>query len=202
MNVEFNPSRPHQFSLNIVTKCNPISDSDLAKYMIDCITDESRHNKILNIGGPDDPITMKMQGEMIFNLAGRTPQYVTTPIWIFDVIINSLQWLADVTNSESLSDAAETGRIGKYYAVEDMLTTDPSEKYGTISLKDHYSRLVAEGRPEDDPCTYTVLVMFAMLICIGVFAYSLKQSIFFFPSDTKDALITRKQVANLMKVFV
>lgn len=134
--------------------------------MIDCITDESRHNKILNIGGPDDPITMKMQGEMIFNLAGRTPQYVTTPIWIFDVIINSLQWLADVTNSESLSDAAETGRIGKYYAVEDMLTTDPSEKYGTISLKDHYSRLVAEGRPEDDPCTYIMLAMFDVLTLI------------------------------------
>lgn len=176
--------------------------------MIDCIADESRHNKILNIGGPDDPITMKMQGEMIFNLAGRTPQYVTTPIWIFDVIINSLQWLADVTNSESLADAAETGRIGKYYAVEDMLTTDPSEKYGTISLKDHYSRLVAEGRPEDDPCTYIMLAMFDVLtlIFIRVLAHSLKQSMFlpsfYLSSDTKDALITRKQVANLMKVFV
>lgn len=153
-----------------VTKCNPIADSDLAKYMIDCITDKSRHNLILNIGGPDDPITMKMQGAMIFDLVGRTPEYVTTPLWIFDVIINSLQFLADITQSQSLEDAAETGRIGKYYAVEDMLTTDPTEKYGTITLRDHYSRLVAEGRPEDDPYT-------------------------------NDALITRKQVANLMKVF-
>ena len=133
--------------------------------MIDCITDKSRHNQILNIGGPDDPITMKMQGEMIFNLVGRTPEYVTTPLWIFDVIINSLQWLADVTRSESLADAAETGRIGKYYAVEDMLTTDPSEKYGTISLRDHYSRLVAEGRPEDDPCTLDCCVLCFIVTC-------------------------------------
>lgn len=42
-----------------VTRCNPISDSDLATYMIDCIELESRHNKILNIGGPDDPITTR-----------------------------------------------------------------------------------------------------------------------------------------------
>jgi divinyl chlorophyllide a 8-vinyl-reductase len=135
-----------------VTKCNPIAESDLARYMLECITDTSRENKILNVGGPDDPITMKMQGQMIFDLVGRTPQYVTAPIWVFDLLINSLQFLANLTGSQSLADAAETGRIGKYYAVEDMLTTDPQEKYGTITLAEHYRRLVAEGRPDYDPC--------------------------------------------------
>jgi hypothetical protein len=31
--------------------------------------------------------------------------------------------------SEAFEDFAETGRIGKYYAVEDMLTTAPEEKF-------------------------------------------------------------------------
>lgn len=137
-----------------VTKCNPIAECELAQYMIDCITDPTRANKILNIGGPDDPITMKMQGEKIFELLDRQPEYVTAPIWLFDVIINTLQFGADLLNSEVLEDAAETGRIGKYYAVEDMLTTDPAEKYGTISLFDHYKRLIDEGRPDVDPCKY------------------------------------------------
>jgi divinyl chlorophyllide a 8-vinyl-reductase len=49
-----------------VTRCNPISEADLATYLIDCIKDKSRENKILNIGGPDDPLTMKKQGEVSF----------------------------------------------------------------------------------------------------------------------------------------
>jgi hypothetical protein len=41
---------------------------------------------------------------------------------------------------------------GKYYAVEDMLTTDPSEKFGTITLQEHYDRIAVEGQ-EYDPYT-------------------------------------------------
>ena len=33
------------------------------------------------------------------------------------------------STSQPWMDAAEFGRIGRYYAIEDMLTTDPSEKY-------------------------------------------------------------------------
>ena len=46
------------------TRCNPIAESDLATYMVDCISDKSRHNKILNLGGPDDPMTKQEQGEV------------------------------------------------------------------------------------------------------------------------------------------
>ena len=49
-------------------------------------------------------------------------------------------------------DAAELGRIGKYYAVEDMLTTEPSEKFGSITLREHYERIAVEGQ-EYDPYT-------------------------------------------------
>jgi divinyl chlorophyllide a 8-vinyl-reductase len=132
-----------------VTRCNPIAESDLATYMLDSITDPNRRNKVINLGGPDDPITMKEQGRMLFAATGKEPKYAYAPLWLFDVIINGLQFLANLTGSEALEDAAETGRIGKYYAVEDMLTTDPNEKYGTITLQEHYNRIAVEGNDYD-----------------------------------------------------
>jgi divinyl chlorophyllide a 8-vinyl-reductase len=135
-----------------VTRCNPIAESDLATYLMDCVRDTSRHQKIINLGGPDEPLTMKKQGEMLFRALEMEPKYFYAPLWLFDVIINTLQFFADLTGSEKLEDAAETGRIGKYYAVEDMLTTKPEEKYGTISLQDHYNRIAVEGQ-EYDPYT-------------------------------------------------
>jgi divinyl chlorophyllide a 8-vinyl-reductase len=47
-----------------VTRCNPIAEADLATYLIDSISNESRKNKIINLGGPDEPLTMKKQGEV------------------------------------------------------------------------------------------------------------------------------------------
>jgi divinyl chlorophyllide a 8-vinyl-reductase len=47
-----------------VTRCNPIAESELAEYLINCITDKSKENKILDLGGPDEPLTMKKQGEV------------------------------------------------------------------------------------------------------------------------------------------
>ena len=59
---------------------------------------------------------------------------------------------ADTFKSEKLEDAAEFGRIGRYYAIEDMLTTEPSEKYGRTTLRQHYERIAVEGQ-EYDPYT-------------------------------------------------
>jgi len=135
-----------------VTRCNPISEADLATYLIDCIADKSRLNKIINLGGPDEPLTMKKQGEMLFEAIGKEPNFFYAPLWLFDVIIDSLQWVADTFKSEKFENAAELGRIGKYYAVEDMLTTDPNEKFGTMTLQEHYDKIAVEGQ-EYDPYT-------------------------------------------------
>jgi divinyl chlorophyllide a 8-vinyl-reductase len=168
-----------------VTRCNPIAEADLATYLVDCISDKSRENKIVNLGGPDQPLTMKKQGEvrlllvtmgvqccvvltpwfrldlrcrrrrppqMLFKAVGKKENFFYAPLWLFDVIIDSLQWCADTFKNEKLEDAAELGRIGKYYAVEDMLTTDPDEKFGTITLQEHYDRIAVEGQ-EYDPYT-------------------------------------------------
>jgi uncharacterized Fe-S cluster protein YjdI len=60
------------------------------QYMIDCIIGEpSRHNKHWRPGWSHYD---EMQGEMIFNIVGRTPEYVTTSVWILMSLINSLQW--------------------------------------------------------------------------------------------------------------
>ena len=135
-----------------VTRCNPIAESDLATYLVDSAKEPSRRNQIINLGGPDEPLTMQRQGEMLFQAIGKEPNFFYAPLWLFDTIIDSLQWLANVTGSEALENAAETGRIGKYYAVEDMLTTDPKEKYGTITLQEHFDRIAVEGQ-EYDPYT-------------------------------------------------
>ena len=36
---------------------------------------------------------------------------------------------------KQFEDPAELAKIGKYYAVENMLTTDPSEKVSVLKLK-------------------------------------------------------------------
>ena len=136
------PDRP-------ITACNPIAESDLATFMIDSITNKERHNQIINLGGPDEPITMLQQGNMLFNATQKEAKFAYAPVWIFDVVINSLQFVADLFQNEKIADMAETGRIGKYYAVEDMVTTLPNEKYGTITLQEHYNRIAVEGNDYD-----------------------------------------------------
>jgi len=135
-----------------VTRCNPIAEGDLATYLVDSITDKSRENAAIDLGGPDEPLTMLKQGEMLFSAVGKEPFFVFAPLWLFDAIIDSLQWVADKFESEKFENAAELGRIGKYYAVEDMLTTKPEEKFGTITLQEHYDRIAVEGQ-EYDPYT-------------------------------------------------
>jgi divinyl chlorophyllide a 8-vinyl-reductase len=89
---------------------------------------------------------------MLFKAVGLEPKYSRLPVVIFDVVINFLQWLANVFKSEKLENAAELGRIGKYYAVEDMVTEAPEEKFGTITLQEHFDRIAIEGQ-EYDPYT-------------------------------------------------
>ena len=56
------------YILWLLERCNPIAETDLAEFMLNCVEDTSKWNQILNIGGPDDGMTMKQQGEMIFKV--------------------------------------------------------------------------------------------------------------------------------------
>lgn len=55
------------FGDGAVTQCNPIAEEDLAIYMCDSALEEfkdQRWGKILNVGGPDEPLSNKMLGEV------------------------------------------------------------------------------------------------------------------------------------------
>lgn len=147
------------FDDGAVTRCNPIAESELADFMLNTMDNEEKWSKIMNVGGPDEPLTNKMLGDMMHEAAGLTEQkYVYAPTWIFDSIISIFQVLATLTKNEFLEDCEEYARIGKYYAVEDMLTTDPEEKYGTITMRDHYIKIANEGQDPFTPIRATSFI--------------------------------------------
>jgi divinyl chlorophyllide a 8-vinyl-reductase len=135
-----------------LTACKPISESDLARFIADCLEDPSKKNKILPVGGPGKAISNREQGEMLFELLGRPPKFKNMPIQMFDVIIPVLSLLS--TFFPKLKEKAEFARIGKYYCSESMLVLNPetgkydadmTPSYGSDTLRDFYSRVLKEG---------------------------------------------------------
>ncbi len=135
-----------------LTACKPISEPDLARYIVNCLEDPEMQNKILPIGGPGKSITPLEQGEILFELLGRTPKFKKMPLILFDVIIPVLAFLAKIF--PKLEDKAEFARIGKYYCSESMLVLNPetgkydadiTPSYGSDTLRDFYKRVLKEG---------------------------------------------------------
>jgi divinyl chlorophyllide a 8-vinyl-reductase len=140
------------FGDGTLTACKPISDSDLGDYMAGCIHDQTRHNRILPIGGPGAAITPREQGEKLFELLGQEVRFKQIPVAMMDVIIAVLSFLGRVI--PSLADKAELARIGRYYATESMLVWDAQSgtydasatpSTGTQTLFDFYAELVQGG---------------------------------------------------------
>jgi divinyl chlorophyllide a 8-vinyl-reductase len=138
------------FGDGTLTSCKPISDTDLADYLADCLEKESFWNRILPIGGPGDAITPRQQGEALFAMLGRAPKFKRVPVALLDAIIGGLGALGRV--APSLADKAELARIGRYYATESMLVLDPqtgiydaaaTPSTGTETLFDYYRSVLA-----------------------------------------------------------
>ncbi|KAM0869351.1 hypothetical protein ACQ4PT_040725 [Festuca glaucescens] len=132
--------------------CKPISEENLASFIADCIFDEDKANKVLPIGGPGKALTPLEQGEMLFRLLGREPKFIKVPIQIMDGVIWVLDGLAKVF--PGLEDAAEFGKIGRYYASESMLVLDLetgeysdelTPSYGTDTLEQFFDKVIREG---------------------------------------------------------
>lgn len=132
--------------------CKPISEADLARFMADCISDPSKHNQLLPIGGPGGALTAKQQAQIIFRLTNLPEKYISAPVWLFDAIIGVLDLLAKAF--PQMEDAAEFGRIGKYYATESMLVwdeargaydADATPEYGIDTLEGFFKKAVTEG---------------------------------------------------------
>lgn len=131
-----------------LTACKPISDGDLARYLLGCLDDPGRWNRVLPIGGPGPAITPRDQGEMLFAALGRAPRFAHVPLRMMDGVVGALSLLGRV--SARLADKAELARIGRYYATESMLVLDPetgrydaaaTPETGTETLAGFYARL-------------------------------------------------------------
>jgi divinyl chlorophyllide a 8-vinyl-reductase len=139
-----------------LTACKPISDDDLARYLAECLEDESRWHRILPIGGPGAAITPRQQGEHLFALLARAPRFRRAPVALLDVIIGVLAALGRI--APGLKAKAELARIGRYYATESMLVLNPetgqydaaaTPSTGTETLFDFYARVIADGASVD-----------------------------------------------------
>jgi divinyl chlorophyllide a 8-vinyl-reductase len=138
------------FGDGTLTSCKPISDTDLAAYLVDCLEDERRWNRVLPIGGPGDAITPRQQGEFLFALLRRPPLFRRVPLVLLDGIVGALDIAARV--APRLAEKAELARIGRYYATESMLWLNPeSGRYdsaatpstGEETLFDFYRSVIA-----------------------------------------------------------
>jgi divinyl chlorophyllide a 8-vinyl-reductase len=144
------------FGDGTLTACKPISDDDVAEFLATCLTDDTRANRVLPIGGPGPAITLREQGELLFRVAGKPAQFKSVPVKFFDVIIGVLGALGTII--PPLRDKAEFARIGRYYATESMLLWDPvgqrydadaTPSFGKDTLEAHYARLL-RGEVADD----------------------------------------------------
>jgi divinyl chlorophyllide a 8-vinyl-reductase len=134
-----------------LTRCKPISDADLARYIADCMDDPARRDAILPIGGPGPAISLREQGALIFELLGKEPRFKSVSPGLFTAAEKVLSLGAGF--SGWFAEKAEYARIARYYATESMLVRDPASgtyqadmtpEYGTDTLRDHYARMLAE----------------------------------------------------------
>ena len=135
-----------------MTACKPISDGDLADYIVDCLGDAGRWNRILPIGGPGEAITPRQQGEALFAMLGREPTFTSVPLVLLDAIIATLGMLGRIV--PPLAEKAELARIGRYYATESMLVLDAgtgrydaaaTPSTGSETLLDFYRSVLVDG---------------------------------------------------------
>jgi divinyl chlorophyllide a 8-vinyl-reductase len=132
-----------------LTACKPISDGDLANYLVECLDNPALHNRVLPIGGPGEAITPKQQGDQLFALLGKTPRFKHVPVALLDVIVAVLGALGRVV--PALAAKAELAKIGRYYATESMLVWDAANarydanatpSMGHDTLQQHCARLL------------------------------------------------------------
>jgi divinyl chlorophyllide a 8-vinyl-reductase len=139
-----------------LTACLPISDADLATYLVDCLSLPERANQVLPIGGPGPAITPREQGERLFALLGQKPRFKQVPLALMDSIVAVLGLVGKVWPQAARK--AELARIGRYYASESMLVLNPSTgrydaaatpRTGSDTLFDYYAAVLrGQATPE------------------------------------------------------
>ncbi len=140
-----------------LTACKPISERDLASFIVDCLEDPERVDRILPIGGPGPAITPRDQAEMLCELAGQPVRLREISPRLFDAAEAVLAPLSRLF--PGLAAKAEFARIGRFYATESMLVWDESRQvydaeatpgHGNDTLRDFYARVLRDGLAGQD----------------------------------------------------
>lgn len=135
-----------------LTRCKPISEEDLANFMVDQLEVSDDASGILPIGGPGPAISLREQGEMIFELLGMPPRFRSVPPGLLLGASRLLKPFGML--SQKLADKSELARIGHYYATESMLLWDEqtgtylaeaTPETGTMTLRAFYERVIEHG---------------------------------------------------------
>jgi divinyl chlorophyllide a 8-vinyl-reductase len=144
------------FGDGTLTPCKPIGDDDLAEYLVGCLEDPERWNRVLPIGGPGPALTPLDHGKLLFAAVGREPRFRHVPVTLLDGIVGALSLLGRVI--PPLKEKAELAKIGRYYATESMLVwdeeagrydADATPEFGTETLGEYYAKL-ARGERADE----------------------------------------------------
>ena len=137
-----------------LTACKPISDRDLARFIVDVLEGTGTRGRVLPIGGPGPAITPMDQAEHLFELMGQAPNVRHVPVALMRGIAGTLGALSPL--GAGLRDKAEFARTGLYYATESMLVwdgqrydADATPETGSDTLRDHYAALL-EGATQAD----------------------------------------------------
>jgi divinyl chlorophyllide a 8-vinyl-reductase len=137
------------FGQGKLTRCKPIAEADLARYVRLTLEDPTLRG-VLPIGGPGPALNPADQAKLLEELMGRrvrirsvTPALLSTAARVLDVL-GAL--------SPRLRDKAEFARIGHYYATESMLVWDADNQlyredltpeFGSVTLRDSYAAQLA-----------------------------------------------------------
>ena len=133
-----------------LTRCKPISDGDLARFITSAIDNPEMQGKICPIGGPGPALSLREAGEMLFEAAGKPARFKSVSPRLFTAAAKVLSLGAPF--SDWFAEKAEYARIAHYYATESMLVLDPATgqysaestpEFGQDTLQDHYKRLLA-----------------------------------------------------------
>lgn len=145
------------FSSGNLTACKPISDRDLARFIVARAAESPGGTLILPIGGPGPALTPQDQGRLLCETLGQPFRSTSLPPEMFDWI----RWLISPLGlvSRRIRDRMEFLRIAKFYATESMLCWDAEAKrydaeatpeFGSDTLQDFYAKLASgEARPPE-----------------------------------------------------
>ena len=138
------------FSSGNLTACKPISDRDLARFIVARAAESPEGTVILPIGGPGPALTPQDQGRLLCETLGQPFRSTSLPPEMFDWI----RWLISPLGlvSRRVRDRMEFLRIAKFYATESMLCWDAEAKrydaeatpeFGSDTLQDFYAKLAS-----------------------------------------------------------